>query len=392
MFSTQIAWLLSGGHALNARIFAAIKKWNMMMISSISSVAVQSKRPWAALSLAVVALGIGLAGVGTARAQPEAPPGLPGAPYAEMPAIAAIGVRVDRYFPLPSATTAPPVDPIKGYRLQQLGRDFYMVTDNGYQSVFLVYESGVVVVDAPPSYSAHLRQAIAEVTDRPVTHVVYSHAHIDHIGGVTDIGGHPIIIAQEETKRLLLRADDPKRPPPTITFRDHYELKVGSQVLELSYHGVAHEPGNIFIWAPEQKVLMVVDIIFPGWMPWARFGDAQDVPGYFEQMAEIDRIPFETLVGGHVDHVGTHADVQTQIEFMNDIKVATAAALKSTPIGIQMDKADMANPWAVSDNYTDRVIVKCVNAVTPKWRSRLAAYDVFIWDQCHAMQQSLRID
>jgi glyoxylase-like metal-dependent hydrolase (beta-lactamase superfamily II) len=309
-----------------------------------------------------------------------------------MPFIAPIGVRVDHYLPLPSAEIAPPVDSAKGYRLQQLGRGLYMITDNGYQSMFLIYEQGVVVVDAPPSYSVHLRQAIAEVTDRPITHMVYSHAHTDHIGGVTDIGGHPTIIAQEQTNRLLLRAKDPKRPPPTITFRDHYELKVGSQVLELSYHGLAHEPGNIFIWAPEQKVLMVVDIIFPGWMPWGRFADAQDVPGYFEQMAEIDRIPFETLVGGHVDRIGTHADVRTQIEFMNDIKGATAAALKSTPIGVEMNIADMANPWAVSDNYIDRVVVKCVNVVTPKWRSKLIGYDVFIWDQCHAMQQSLRVD
>ncbi|MGM4916269.1 MBL fold metallo-hydrolase [Tardiphaga sp. 813_E8_N1_3] len=357
-----------------------------------SPVAVSSRWFWVAMSLTAVALGAGLMSSETTRVQPEAPPGLPGAPYAEMPAIAPIGVRVDRYLPPPSDAAATPIDPAKGYRLQQLGRDLYVVTDNGYQSMFLVYEEGVVVVDAPPSYSARLRQAIAEVTDRSVTHVVYSHAHIDHIGGVTDIGGHPTIIAQDETMRLLLRAKDQKRPLPTITFRDRYELKFGSQVLELSYHGVAHAPGNIFIWAPEQKVLMAIDIIFPGWMPWGRFADAQDVPGYFEQMAEIDRIPFETLVGGHVDRLGTHADVRTQMEFMNDIKVATAGALQSTSVGAEMGKADTANPWAVSDNYIDRVIVKCINAVTPKWRSRLASYDIFIWDQCHAMQQSLRVD
>lgn len=364
----------------------------MTRTSSPSAAVVPSKSPWVTPGVAALVLGMGLMSPQAVHAQLDAPPGVVGAPYAEMPAIASIGVRVDHYLPLPTSSAVPTIDPAKGYRLQPLGRGLYMVTDNGYQSMFLVYEKGVVVVDAPPSYSAHLTQAIAEVTDRPVTHVVYSHAHIDHIGGVTDIGGHPAIIAQEETKRLLLRAKDPKRPPPTITFRDHYELKLGSQVLELSYHGVAHEPGNIFIWAPAQKALMVVDIIFPGWMPWGRFADAQDVPGYFEQMAEIDRIPFETLVGGHVDRVGTHADVRTQMEFMNDIKAATAAALKATAIGIEMDKADIANPWAVSDNYIDRVMVKCVNAVTPKWRSRLAGYDVFIWDQCHAMQQSLRID
>lgn len=57
-----------------------------------------------------------------------------------------------------------------------------------------------------------------------------------------------------------------------------------------------------------------------------------------------------------------------------------------------MADADKANAWAVADNYIDRVVVKCVNTVTPKWQSRLAAYDVFIWSQCFAMQQSLRID
>jgi hypothetical protein len=28
----------------------------------------------------------------------------------------------------------------------------------------------------------------------------------------------------------------------------------------------------------------------------------------------------------------------------------------------------------------------------PKWQSKLAAFDVYIWDQCYAMEQSLRID
>lgn len=364
----------------------------MRSTASNSSLASLIRRVRAGAKFAAMALAIGSMGSHVSYAQIDAPPGLPGAPYADMPAIAPIGVRVDRYRPLPEGATAPSIDPAKGYRLQQLGRGLYMVTDNGYQSLFLVYENGVVLIDAPPSYSSHLKQAIAEVTDRSITHVIYSHAHTDHIGGVTDVGGHPIIIAQDETKRLLLRAKDPKRPSPTVTFRDRYELKLGSQLLELSYHGLAHAPGNIFIWAPEHKVLMVVDIVFPGWMPWARFGVAQDVPGYFEQMAEIDNVPFETLVGGHVNRPGTHADVRTQMEFMKDIKVATAEALKSTPIGVQMAAADMANAWAVADNYIDRVVVKCVNAVTPKWQSKLGGYDAFIWDQCHAMQQSLRVD
>ncbi|SCB27324.1 MBL fold metallo-hydrolase [Rhizobium hainanense] len=343
-------------------------------------------------SVLAIVLGLGLASGNSAWAQPTAAPGEAGEAYQGMPAIAPMGVRVDRYLPVPNSAAVPPVDPAKGYRLQELGHGLYMVTDNAYQSMFMVYDKGVVVMDAPPSYSAHLKQAIAEVTDRPITHLIYSHAHIDHIGGAADLGGHPIIVAQEETKRLLERSNDPKRPVPTVTFKDRYTLKVGSQVLELSYHGNAHEPGNIFIWAPAQKVLMVVDIVFPGWMAWSGFADAQDIPGYFNQVAEIDKIPFETLVSGHVDRVGTHADVREQLEFMNDVKSATRTALQTTPPYVGMADADKTNPWAVADNYIDRVVVKCVDAVTPKWQSRLAAYDVFIWSQCFAMQQSLRID
>jgi hypothetical protein len=37
-------------------------------------------------------------------------------------------------------------------------------------------------------------------------------------------------------------------------------------------------PRNIFIYAQEQKTLMAIDIVFPGWMMWRRLALAQDVP------------------------------------------------------------------------------------------------------------------
>ncbi len=81
-------------------------------------------------------------------------PGAAGSPYEAMPAIAAIGERTGKYLDVPEAAKGPPIDPSRGYRLQDLGRGLYMITDNAYQSMFLVYETGVVVVDAPPSYAA----------------------------------------------------------------------------------------------------------------------------------------------------------------------------------------------------------------------------------------------
>jgi len=318
--------------------------------------------------------------------------GAPGEPYLNMPAIAPLGVRIGKHLEVPESSKAPAIDPAKGYRIQDLGQGLYMVTENAYQSMFMVYDKGVVVVDAPPSYSQYIPKAIAQVTDKPITHVIYSHSHTDHIGGTKGLGGHPIIISQEETKRLLLRANDPNRPIPTITFKDKYTLKVGGKALELSYHGVAHEPGNLFIYAPAQRTLMVVDVVFPGWMPWRRFALAQDIPGYFNQVQEINNMDWDTLVSGHVERTGTHADVALQLEFMNDLRNAARGALKSTTLGEQLDSGARDNPWALYGNYIDRVVIQCVNDLTPKWSTKLAAYDVYIWDQCYAMENSLRID
>jgi hypothetical protein len=136
-----------------------------------------------------------------------------------------------------------------------------------------------------------------------------------------------------------------------------------------------------------------VDMVFPGWMPWRRFAVAQDVPAYFEQVKLIDGLEFDTLVGGHVARTGTHVDVATQRAFMDDLKVAATAALKATTPGEGLTATDKnTNPWSIFDNYIDRVALACVNELTPKWSTKLAAYDVYIWDQCYSMEQSLRID
>lgn len=296
-----------------------------------------------------------------------------------------------KYSVIPDAAKGPAIDPAKGYRVQSLGRGLYMVTENIYQSLFLVYESGVVLVDAPPSLTPFIKAAVAEVTTQPITHIIYSHAHADHIAGAGRIGA-PVIIAHAETKRLLERDHDPNRPLPTQTFTDKLSLHVGSQLLELSYHGNAHQPGNLSVYAPEQRLLMVVDVIFPGWMPYRSFALAQDIPGYFQQVAEIEAMDFDVLVAGHVARVGTKADVTMQREFNDDLKAAAARALKATQPGIGLTPQDKNNAWAFAANFSDRVVSYCVNALTEKWAGKLAGFDVFIHSQCLAMQQSLLDD
>jgi glyoxylase-like metal-dependent hydrolase (beta-lactamase superfamily II) len=188
---------------------------------------------------------------------------------------------------IPETAKGPSI-PSKGYLVQELGNNLYSVSDGSYNTIFLVTDKGVVVIDAPPSLGQKYLQAVADVTDKPINYVIYSHAHLDHIGAAGLFPKNATFIAQEETAAELQRARNVAEnvsnvpPIPTITFSKNYTLQIGNQSLRLDYHGNNHLPGNLFIYAPNQKVLMLVDIIFPGWIPFPYLAIAKDVAGFIE--------------------------------------------------------------------------------------------------------------
>jgi Metallo-beta-lactamase superfamily len=131
----------------------------------------------------------------------------------------------------------------QGYHVGRVERNLFWVTDGVYQSAFLATPDGVVVFDAPPSIGANLRRAVDEVTaaegvSNRVTHLVYSHHHADHGGAAALFDGDVTRIGHEETKRLLVRDNDPGRPVPEATFADRYTLEVGGERVELAWAGV----------------------------------------------------------------------------------------------------------------------------------------------------------
>ncbi len=321
-------------------------------------------------------------------------------PYDKMPDIAPPIVRTTKYLPVSAEARGPAIDPAKGYRIESLGAGAFLVTDGVYQAMLVVHGDGVVLVDAPPSIGQKLSAAVAEVAPgKRITHLIYSHAHIDHIGFAGEIrrlNPGVRIVAHEETLKLLARAKDSTRPLPTETFTGiakPFSVTVGGQALRLEYPGPNHEPGNIEIYHDASKTLMLVDVVFPGWMMWRRFALAQDIPGYFAVVRALnEKYAYKTIIGGHLNRTGTKEDVTTQLAFMSDLHAAAGEGLATTKTGEGLSATDQTNAWAVFDNYIDRVTIHCVNAVAPKWKSRLAGFDVFIYDQCLSMEQSLRID
>jgi glyoxylase-like metal-dependent hydrolase (beta-lactamase superfamily II) len=318
------------------------------------------------------------------------------APSAATPAATPADTLPD-YAPVPASAFGPAVNE-SGYFVGHIGGNLYWVTDGFYQAMFLTTAEGVVMVDAPPTIGRNLLRAIAEVTrarhlPTRVTHLVYSHSHADHIGAASIFDGAITRIAHSETRRLLKTARDPNRPLPTVTFDERYELRVGGERLELSYHGPNHSPDNIFIHVPSAATLMVVDVIFPGWVPFKNLAESQDIPAWITAHDLVLATPWHTLLSGHLGRLGTRADVALQRDYVQDLAAntrATLATLDPTPFFAKYGPT--GNAWAIFKSYLDAAAERAAAPVIAKYTGRLAAADVFTTANAATLVNSTRID
>ncbi|GAA0598206.1 MBL fold metallo-hydrolase [Kribbella sandramycini] len=303
---------------------------------------------------AVAGAGVALAGQAANAAEPATP---------------------TKFAPLPVGAKPLPVGP-EGYRLDKVGPEMYAVTAGGTQAAFVVSSKGVIVIDAPPSLADALPAAIKKVTSRPVTHLIYSHHHADHIANAGAFG-RVTRIAHAETARLIKGERDPQRPLPTQTFTDRYTLTVGDQRLELSYPGVNHEAGNIIIHAPRQRTAVMIDVVMPGWAPFRAWGTADSVPGVLRAHDELAKLDIDTFIGGHVHRLGTREDIRVSREFVHDLWNHTTEAIAATPMGGFFGMVEAGNNWAGFRLWLEAVADKVEPIIQRKWLSRLGAVDVF---------------
>jgi glyoxylase-like metal-dependent hydrolase (beta-lactamase superfamily II) len=128
------------------------------------------------------------------------------------------------YAPVPRSALGPALNE-QGYYVGRVERNLYWITDGTYQSAFLTTTDGVVLLDAPPTIGNNIQRAVDEIAaangvSNKVTHLIYSHHHADHAGASFLFNTDVTRIGHEETRRLLLRDDDPARPPNEETFQD----------------------------------------------------------------------------------------------------------------------------------------------------------------------------
>jgi glyoxylase-like metal-dependent hydrolase (beta-lactamase superfamily II) len=235
-------------------------------------------------------------------------------------------------------------------------------------SVFVVTGQGVVVFDAggSPLMGEAIVAKVRSLTDQPITHVIISHWHGDHMRGLQaiqaafprvaiyahpfsrdfiattqdrwlkrrvnmvpnirkaldaalhadkDLQGRPLI-AQEKAWLLAGQsiADQLDRENnrttyvvPNAAFTERMTLYLGGRELQFLHLGSSHTAGDLVLWLPKEQIVATGDIVTAP-IPLMPSPYTDDYVGV---LRKIEALGFRTLVPGHgaVQHDGAYVDL-----------------------------------------------------------------------------------
>ncbi|MFZ3374362.1 MAG: MBL fold metallo-hydrolase [Chthoniobacterales bacterium] len=291
-----------------------------------------------------------------------------------------------------------PIDPAKGYLVKQIKPNVYVITDDAYQSLFVTTGQGVILIDAPPSLAPHIKQAVAEVTKEPIRKLIYSHAHVDHIAGAELLKDIPNleIIGEKGVSDFLKEMKDPRRPPPTKTFVNQTKINFGTAEIELAKKRYHSDEGDLFIYLPKKKVLMAVDTLAPGYVPFMDFDLTRNMHEYLKVFDEMLAYDFDVLVTGHLTSLGTRQDVIDTKNYTMDVyqtvkRIHNSADQNKMAMDV-IKEYGADNKFLIFDRIIEPIIDQSYQEIEPRWIDKLAAVDIYGRSHVRAMLIYVRWD
>jgi glyoxylase-like metal-dependent hydrolase (beta-lactamase superfamily II) len=105
---------------------------------------------------------------------------------------------------------------------------------------------------------------VKTLTDKPVTTIINTHTHADHVGNNPYFPATVEIVTHENTKtnmeKLPLFKDDGAKGLPDKTFKDKLSLFSGKDRIDLYYFGRGHTDGDIFVVFPSVRAVHAGDM------------------------------------------------------------------------------------------------------------------------------------
>jgi glyoxylase-like metal-dependent hydrolase (beta-lactamase superfamily II) len=274
----------------------------------------------------------------------------------------------------------------EGFLTRELATGVYMLTNGNYQSMFMTTGEGVVLIDAPQPLVQYIEAAVADVTDEPITTLIYSHGHSDHIGGSHLLARDGLeIIAEERVAKFIEQKLDGRRLPPTRTFNDEIVLQKGGRTISLKRDEFHSPEGDLIIYLPDEKVMMAVDIIAPGWVPLLDF----DITGnMFVYLGAFDRLlsyEFETFISGHTAEVAHRKDVEITKKYAFDVHETVKRIHGQTDVA-ELLARDRDNEQAGIKLLIEEVTRKAADEIKTRWLGGpMLGVDLWTESHCRAM-------
>ena len=210
---------------------------------------------------------------------------------------------------------------------------------------FVITPAGVVVVDAlgSPALAQELISLIQQRTKLPITHVLVTHYHADHIYGLQAFEGAQIWAHEagkeylnSETAQSRLAASREDMFPwvdentrlvnATNWLKTRTELVVGGVMFVLQPTGPAHTPEDMVVYVPSESVLFSGDLVFRGRIPFVGHANSRHWLQALQTMLTFD---VNTVVPGHgAASTQARKDIQLTYDYLSYLRQSMGQAAK----------------------------------------------------------------
>ncbi len=167
---------------------------------------------------------------------------------------------------------------------EKLKDNLFILRGGGGNTAVFVQSNGVTVVDTKnPGYGAPILAAIKQITSQPITRIINTHTHGDHVSGNVEFPTGIEVVVQENTAANMKKMTSPPgagsttpqpsifdrnggRGLPTRTYTDRLTIGTGADQIDLYYFGRGHTNGDTWVLFPALRVVHSGDI-FPNNAP-----------------------------------------------------------------------------------------------------------------------------